>query len=353
MAEQNELIRALRERYAGETGMGDNPGFSVFGSPAATAPTNMGQLFTQARGNALNPTILALRAVSDDKSVNASDNTGTKTLANPQRNASRGYDMGLGGDGPTAPNIGNAYGANGMPNAFTSGLATMANALNITSPQQGALHGLAGLATGNIFAPLMGAALGNAAQQAQNTNMSMIAESNNNEGASVPNGLTADEQAAIDAIGSYAESIAPGSDPSMGNDTVGFGSYGEQGSGDGGGGGGGKIICTELHRQGLMPREIFEADQAFGRQLVATQPHVYDGYVRWARTVVEWMQSPTLWGRFVTKAAHVIATPWSLEMARRMGVPVKKTVAGWLLMEGGLRLCGLLGRKNLEHAASH
>ncbi len=135
-------------------------------------------------------------------------------------------------------------------------------------------------------------------------------------------GISAGDQAAIDAGGAHSEGMV-----------------------DSGGGGGGdaKMICTELHRQGLMPREIFEADQAFGEILVRLHPETYDGYAAWARHVVRWMQRGDLAGRIVTKIAHAIATPWAHEMARRMGVPAKRTVAGWLLMEGGLRVCAAIG----------
>ena len=112
----------------------------------------------------------------------------------------------------------------------------------------------------------------------------------------------------------------------------------------GGGGGGAKIICTELYRQGLMTSEIYLADQAFGKQLVAQSPETYLGYVAWASTVVDWMRQNNLWGKLVTRIAYFIATPWSKEMAFLMGVPVKRTFAGRILMKVGLRFCAAIGR---------
>lgn len=143
------------------------------------------------------------------------------------------YDNSLSGEGPTPPNIGNAYGANGLPNAVTTAMVPIANALNITSPQQGLIMGLP-----NPLAMMGFAALGNAAQQAQNTNMSLIAESNSNEGASVPGTYDAG------GFGSYGENVAPVA--SMGNDTVGFGSYGENVAPDDGVDVGGPIASGDV-----------------------------------------------------------------------------------------------------------
>jgi hypothetical protein len=125
-------------------------------------------------------------------------------------------------------------------------------------------------------------------------------------------------------------------------------------NGGGDGGGGGKIICTQLHAVGLMPDHIFAADQAFGKQMAQANPAALAGYHALARPVVELMKRPGIVGKVVTKLAYWIATPWSREMARRMGVLEKRTVAGWLTMECGLRLCSLVGRFiQPRHALGH
>lgn len=155
----------------------------------------------------------------------------------------------------------------------------------------------------------------------------------------------------LDALGPGAEyGMALGADGSMGFGIEG-GSYG---GADGGGGGGGKIICTKLHEIGLMPSHIFEADQDFGRQMAKQNPTAMAGYHALARPVVDLMSKPGVVGKVVTKLAYWIATPWANEMARRMGVHERKTVAGWVLMEGGVRLCSLVGRVvQRRHAFSH
>jgi hypothetical protein len=118
------------------------------------------------------------------------------------------------------------------------------------------------------------------------------------------------------------------------------------GGGDGGGGGGGKIICTKLHDLGLMPREIYEADQAFGALLVAQSPETYAGYVIWAKHIVKWMEREDWFGAFVRRAAYAIATPWSVAMAQEMGLPVKSSWAGRALLKNGLRVCQFIGKMN-------
>ena len=69
----------------------------------------------------------------------------------------------------------------GQPNAIVNALVPLANMLGITSPQQGAQQGLLGLASGNPLAMIGLAALGNAAQSAQQANISSISESSGNQ----------------------------------------------------------------------------------------------------------------------------------------------------------------------------
>lgn len=119
-------------------------------------------------------------------------------------------------------------------------------------------------------------------------------------------------------------------------------------------GGGGKIICTKLYELGLLSKEIFEADQAFGAELVKTRPDIYNGYRAWAEIVVDWMsgKGPQMmfWIKdpearkqaqmsWATNWAKEIATPWAEWMATRnnktgaalmaIGAPISKVVGVW------------------------
>lgn len=111
----------------------------------------------------------------------------------------------------------------------------------------------------------------------------------------------------------------------------------------------GKIICTELHRQGLMSAEIFEADQAFGAELMKSDPEVMVGYHAWATGAVELMQRSRFW----TLVAYVIATPWSKQMAFKMGILPKQNLMGRIIMAVGMPLCRFIGSMTAKKGAIH
>lgn len=132
---------------------------------------------------------------------------------------------------------------------------------------------------------------------------------------------------------------------------------------------GDKIICTKLYKLGLLPEEVFKADQEFGAELRKTDPDAYDGYVSWARSIVDWMdaegQGPKLWkalfwketedekiqswAKFVTNWTRYIATPWAEEMARVQGIRESSPLAGKLLMKLGLPISRYLGAWNRKN----
>jgi hypothetical protein len=101
-----------------------------------------------------------------------------------------------------------------------------------------------------------------------------------------------------------------------------------------------KVICAELHRQGLMDDAIYAADEAFGRYLRYNQHDVLLGYQLWAKPVAQWMQK----SRMVTNIVASLATPWSYEMAYRMGARDKGNAEGKILMDIGVPVCRAIGR---------
>ena len=113
-------------------------------------------------------------------------------------------------------------------------------------------------------------------------------------------------------------------------------------AGNGGGGyyPGPKVICAELHRQGLMDEAIWKVDEEFGRYLRDNEQDVLLGYQLWAKPVVKWMHKSKAFTRIVAS----VATPWSYEMAYRKGARNKGSFAGKILMDVGVPVCRTIGR---------
>lgn len=118
-----------------------------------------------------------------------------------------------------------------------------------------------------------------------------------------------------------------------------------------------KIICTKLFDLGLMKKNIFEADQAFGEQLIKTHPDIYNGYRAWAEVVVDWMdgKGPKMmpWmsdedfsvaaKKWSITWAHDIATPWAEEMAYMMGEKETGSLTGKMMFAFGTPICKVIG----------
>ena len=127
------------------------------------------------------------------------------------------------------------------------------------------------------------------------------------------------------------------------------------------GGGGGKIICTALHQMGLLPYDIFAADQEYGRLLAITHPNIVTGYHAWAQVVVDWMNgvedAPNVmpWVKddaeriertrvWAITWAQAIATPWAIQMAHEMGIREKGSKLGKFLMYVGYPISSWVGK---------
>ena len=131
-------------------------------------------------------------------------------------------------------------------------------------------------------------------------------------------------------------------------------------------GGGGKIICTKLAELGYFDKHMNEADQQFGIQLRDQDPDAYNGYLRWAQTVVDLMEGKgserlrkviLFWVRDSERRKEIqkrivifyinsLARPWAEEMAHRMGAEgyEKSNTTGRILMSIGLPLCRKVGK---------
>ncbi|MGD0725858.1 MAG: hypothetical protein ABSB63_09875 [Spirochaetia bacterium] len=120
------------------------------------------------------------------------------------------------------------------------------------------------------------------------------------------------------------------------------------GGGGGGGAGGGTPgpgippteICAELYRQGLMPEDIFHADQLFGAYLREYQNDVLVGYKFLDKPVVSLMRK----SKTFTRIVNVVAKPWTYEMAYRMGARDEGAFVGKIVMDFGVPVCRTVGR---------
>jgi hypothetical protein len=102
-------------------------------------------------------------------------------------------------------------------------------------------------------------------------------------------------------------------------------------------GGGGSFLCTELHRQGLMSDELYEADSMYGKTV---NPTVYAGYAAWAPTVAKAMGKSKL----LTWIAKPFILGWARNMARRMGVKAARfSVLGYVVEKVGVPICRKIG----------
>lgn len=94
------------------------------------------------------------------------------------------------------------------------------------------------------------------------------------------------------------------------------------------------VICTELHRQGLMTDEVFALDRAFGLRMNHAHPEVMAGYYRLAMPVVRLMRK----SRIFTHAVNLLAAPWARHMAHLMGQG-QPSLVGAAVMAAGIPLC--------------
>jgi hypothetical protein len=93
---------------------------------------------------------------------------------------------------------------------------------------------------------------------------------------------------------------------------------GETGTGvnPGSGFSGGKIICDLLYHQGYLPKEIWEADQKFGKLMLRKNKKGLFGYLTWAKPVVKFLTKNPQYSKYF----YLITKPWSEHMAYMMGV---------------------------------
>ena len=103
---------------------------------------------------------------------------------------------------------------------------------------------------------------------------------------------------------------------------------------------GGTIICSELYRQGYMPKALWEADEKWGRMTARKDPDIIRGYRTWAAPVVRLMKRSPGATRIIAK----LTAPWAQQMAYEAGYLPEGNFLGWLTNLVGIPFSWLVGK---------
>lgn len=96
----------------------------------------------------------------------------------------------------------------------------------------------------------------------------------------------------------------------------------------------GTVICTELHRQGIMSDEVYKKDVAYGLKLKEVSPETFEGYQVWAKYVAKWMSK----SKIITAIIKPFGMAWANNMAGN------KNLLGTLILKVGIPTCKIIGK---------
>ena len=102
----------------------------------------------------------------------------------------------------------------------------------------------------------------------------------------------------------------------------------------------GKIICDYFYRKGLLSEKLWKADEAYGEELLKTEPDVMKGYHAWARHYVREMEKESLLGKIYFAWAKLWVPHWAKYLAG------EKTIRGKILHSIGKPICNMIGKFN-------
>ena len=102
----------------------------------------------------------------------------------------------------------------------------------------------------------------------------------------------------------------------------------------------GKIICDYFYRKGLLSEKLWEADEAYGAELMISEPNVMRGYHAWARHYVCEMEKESLLGKVYFAWAKLWVPHWAKHLAG------EKTIRGKILHSIGKPICNMIGKFN-------
>ena len=102
----------------------------------------------------------------------------------------------------------------------------------------------------------------------------------------------------------------------------------------------GKIICDYFYRKGLLPKKLWKADEAYGAELMVSEPDVMKGYHAWAKHYVREMEKESTLGKVYFAWAKLWVPHWAKYLAG------EKTIRGKILHSIGKPICNVLGKFN-------
>lgn len=97
------------------------------------------------------------------------------------------------------------------------------------------------------------------------------------------------------------------------------------------------MLCTELHRQGLLPDEIYRADCDYAKTLPSD---TVSGYRAWAKYLVPVMAKSRLFTKFV----GIFVRAWAYHAAHKAGLVPEGNRFGALIEMVGTPICRIIGR---------
>lgn len=108
------------------------------------------------------------------------------------------------------------------------------------------------------------------------------------------------------------------------------------GTGGDSGGDSSRVVCTELHRQGIIDSQLYKAERIYGLSLDTT---VIKGYHHWAIPLVRKMRKSKL----LTKMVYFVAKPMIYAMANKVDKVYSSSLIGSVMLSIGIPLCYTIG----------
>ena len=103
---------------------------------------------------------------------------------------------------------------------------------------------------------------------------------------------------------------------------------------------GGTVLCTELHRQGLLSEKIYRSDSILGEYYAKNYPTMVSGYHFWGVPLAKLMRKSKL-ATFIMKP---FITAWAKQMHYELTKEGKPILFGKLIQFIGIPICSLIGK---------